>query len=62
MKCVSNWNCNGFCVFTKRKKTQNAIKHFDYTTIADRIRTISWSNDSHQTGVVKPVYESQPFH
>ena len=35
--------------------TQNATKNFDYTTIADRLRTVSWGNDSHPTGVVKPV-------
>ena len=27
----------------------------DYTTIADRRRTVSWSNNSHPTGVDKPV-------
>ena len=27
----------------------------DYTTIVDRLRTVSWSNDSHAIGVVKPV-------
>ena len=36
--------------------TQNATKNFDCTTIADRLRTVSWGNDSHPTGVVKPVY------
>ena len=35
--------------------TQKLHKNFDYTTIADRLRTVSWSNNSHQTGVVKPV-------
>ena len=40
----------------------NATTNFDYTTIADRHRTVSWSNDSHSTGVVKPVYGSQPSH
>ena len=29
--------------------------------IADRLRTVSLSNDSHQNGVVKPVYEIQTF-
>ena len=33
---------------------KNATKNFDYTTIADRLRTVSWSNNSHSTGVVKP--------
>ena len=39
----------------------NATKNFDYTTIADRLRTVSWGNDSHQTGVVKPVYVIPTF-
>ena len=34
----------------------NASKNVDYTTTADRLRTVSWGNDSHLTGVVKPVY------
>ena len=34
---------------------KNATKSFDYTTIAVRLRTVSWGNDSHLTGVVKPV-------
>ena len=33
---------------------KNATKNFDYTTIADRLRTANVSNNSHQTGVVKP--------
>ena len=44
--------------YTDRKKhdnTKNATQNFDYTTIAYRLRTVSWSNDSHPTGVVKPV-------
>ena len=36
--------------------TKNATKNFDYSTIADRLRTFSWRNDSHLTGVVKLVY------
>ena len=31
---------------------KKATKNFDYTTIADRLRTVSWGNDSHPTGVV----------
>ena len=27
--------------------------YFDYTTIADRLRTVSWSNNSHPTDVVQ---------
>ena len=34
---------------------KTATKNFDYTTIADRLRTVSWGNNSHPTGVVKPV-------
>ena len=29
---------------------------FDYTAIADRLRTVSWSNYSHPTGVVYRLY------
>ena len=43
---------------TENSKTngqhKTATKNFDYTTIADRLRTVSWSNNSHQTGVIKP--------
>ena len=45
----------------QRDNIKNATKNFDYTTIADRIRTVSWSNSSHPTGVVKPVYERSTF-
>ena len=45
----------------QRDNIYNATKNFDYTTIADRLRTISWRNNSHLTGhltgVVKRVYE-----
>ena len=42
----------------KRAKQQhkNATKKFDYTAVADRLRTVSWSNYSHSTGVVNLVY------
>ena len=40
---------------------ENATKNFEYTGIADRLRTVSWSNDSHPTGVVKPVYGIPTF-
>ena len=39
----------------QRDNTKNATKNFDYTTIADRLRTASWGNDSHPTGVAKPL-------
>ena len=47
----------------KKAKWQhkNATKNFDYTAIADRLRTVSWGNDSHPTGVVKPVYGIPAF-
>ena len=41
--------------------TKTPPKNVDYTTIADRLRTVSWGNDSHQTGVVKPVYGIPTF-
>ena len=35
-------------------------QNFDYTTIAERLSTVSWSNYCHPTGVVKPITGSQP--
>ena len=35
---------------------KNTNQNLDYTTIVDRLRTVSWSNGSYPTGVVKPVY------
>ena len=32
--------------------TNKATKKFDYTAVADRLRTVSWSNYGHPTGVV----------
>ena len=32
--------------FENQRTTLNATKNFDYTTIADRLRTVSWSNKS----------------
>ena len=43
-----------------RDNIQNATKNFDYTTIADRLRTVSMSNSSH-TGVVKRVLWAPTF-
>ena len=34
----------------KNKTLQKYKMYFDYTTIADRLRTVSWINDSHWTG------------
>ena len=45
---------------TKRQHT-NSTKNFDYTTVVDRLRKVSWSNNSHPTGVVKPVYGYPTF-
>ena len=36
----------------KIDNTKKVTKKFDYTAIADRLRTVSWSNYSHPTGVV----------
>ena len=33
----------------------------DYITIADWLRTVSWSDVSYLTGVVKPVYGISTF-
>ena len=33
----------------QRDNTKKIHKNFDYTTIADRLRTIIWKNDSHPT-------------
>ena len=40
---------------------KNATKNFDYTTIADRLRMIRWSDDGNQTGLIKPVYGIPTF-
>ena len=33
----------------KKWQHKNATKNFDNTAIADRLRTVSWDNDSHPT-------------
>ena len=48
--------------FKNELTTQNRHQNFDYTTIVDRRRIVSWSNNSHQTVVVKPVNGTQPSH
>ena len=45
----------------QRDNTKNATKNYDYTTITDRLRTVSWSNNSHPSGVVKLVYVLSTF-
>ena len=39
----------------QRDNTKKRNKNFDYTTITDRFRTVSWSDNRHPTDVVKPV-------
>ena len=46
----------------QRDNTQKPQKNFDYTKIADRLRTVSWGNDRHPTSVVKPVNRIPSFH
>ena len=36
--------------------TKYVTKKFDYRAVADRLRTVSWSNYGHPTGVVNLVY------
>ena len=36
--------------------TNNATKKFDYTAVAERLRTVSWSNYGHPTCVVYRFY------
>ena len=36
--------------------TNNARQKFDYTVVADRLRTVIWCNYGHPTGVVNLVY------
>ena len=40
----------------QRDNIKNATKNFDYTTIADRLRTVSWGNDSHPAGVRSVIF------
>ena len=44
----------------ERDNIKNATKNFDYTTIADRLRAVSWSNSSHPTSVVNRLTSAQP--
>ena len=41
--------------YKKQRDNTKTPPTFDYTTIADRLRTINWSNDSHPTDVVEPA-------
>ena len=44
----------------KKAKWQHKQRHkkFDYTAVADRLRTVSWSNYGHATGVVFQFYRA----
>ena len=59
--------CSDKSPFTNKKlqnpewQHKNATKNVDYTTIADRLIMVSWSNDSHLTGVVELVYGIPTF-
>ena len=48
-------------IFENQWTAQNATKNLDYITISDRLRTVSWSNNSRPTGVVKPAYGNPTF-
>ena len=39
----------------KKRTTSKRHQNFDYKTIADRLRTVSWRNNKHPTGIIKPV-------
>ena len=43
-------------------QNKNATKNFDYTTIADRLRTVSLGKDSHQLVWWKRLTGSEPSH
>ena len=45
----------------QRDNNKKCHQNFDYTMIADRLRTVSWGNDSHPIGVVKLVYGIPTF-
>ena len=45
----------------KQSVNTKTTENFDYTTIVDRFRVVSWGNDSHPTGVAKPVYGITTF-
>ena len=47
---------------TATSKHETATNNVKYTvTIVDRLMAVNWSNKSHPTGVVKPVYGIQTF-
>ena len=48
--------------YKKKHDNKKSHKNCDYTTIADRLMMVSLGRDSNQTGVVKPLYGTQPPH
>ena len=53
------------CPYTHRKiqkQRKNATKNFDDRAIADRLRMVSWTNDSHLIGGVNRFAGFQPSH
>ena len=40
----------------RNDNTNNVTKKLDYRAVADRLRTVNWSNYGHPTGVVNLVY------
>ena len=45
----------------KLQHKTHATTNFEYMTIADRLRMVNWSDDSHLTDIVKPVYGIPTF-
>ena len=45
----------------KQRDNTKTLSNTSITMITDRLRTISWSNNSHPTGVVEPVNERSTF-
>ena len=44
-----------------KRQHKDDRKNFDYTMIADRLKTVSWTNYCYRTAVVKPVYGIPTF-
>ena len=48
-------------IFKSKMTTEKRQQNFDYTMIADQLRTASGSNDNHPTSLVKTVYGIPTF-
>ena len=48
--------------YMKIFRYRSSTKNFNYTKIADRLRTVRWSNNSHPTGVVNRFMSAQHSH